>query len=166
MISRSMVLASLVLAVACAPTPRPETALPTPSAETPDVGGRDVSGLEAAIFDSIAAQAGEMHQLTAGLERQSEHIDAAVRTHYGDLLRGRPLPNGARAIWFLGDSTGTVLATGIRPTLPRTVGFDAIPSLVPDLGTRRYQGFTLTGAGRTGRAADVTVLWVELVASP
>lgn len=111
-------------------------------------------------LDSALLASDEKHR---ALELSREWIAAAVRTYYAELLAGRPLQSGARTIWFLGDATGAVIATGTRAALPDTVGFDALPTLVPEIGTRAYEGFTLTGAGPEGPAADVTVLWIALV---
>ena len=112
-----------------------------------------------AALDSAIQSSEERWQ---DVDRHRQNVDAALRAHYADLLRGRALPQGARAIWFVGDPSGAVIATGTRAALPDTVGFYDVPTLVPEVGARPYGSISLMGAGPTGAAADVSVLWIEL----
>jgi len=92
----------------------------------------------------------------------SAEIHQAVLDYYPDLLRGSPLANDARAIWFISDPDGRVLDHGIRDSLPETVAFKAIPRIVPETKGRRYDSFTLTSADSLGAGASVGVLWIVL----
>lgn len=158
---RIRALFSAALVLACAP-PQPE--LPAPDARALEVPA--AAAFDSQALDSLAVHLDEADDRSARLEQQRVHITAAVRNHYPDLLRGRALPGNGRAVWFIADTTGSVEATGIRDALPDRVAFDDVATLVPALSGRRYQSITLTGASRTGPAADVTVLWVELARAP
>jgi hypothetical protein len=59
-----------------------------------------------------------------------------------------------------------VEATGVRGALPDTVSFHDVATLVPALAGRPYRSMSLSGAGRSRPAANVTVLWVELAPLP
>jgi hypothetical protein len=97
-----------------------------------------------------------------GLRTTAPYLHHALRAHFPELLKGTPLPDSARGIWFIADTAGRVLALGIRPALPDTVAFKALGSLVPELRDREPEQFMLTMAGKRDPAASVAVLWITV----
>jgi hypothetical protein len=158
---RIRALVTVALVLACAPPP-PE--FPPPEAPAPEAAA--VPAFDPRAWDSLAVHLEEARERSARIDEQRVYITAALRRHYPDLLRGRTLLGNGRAVWFLADASGSVEATGIRAALPDTVAFDAVATLVPALGGRRYRSITLAGVSVWGPATDVTVLWVELAPAP
>jgi hypothetical protein len=113
----------------------------------------------ALLLGAVSLEAQDPNQET---QEYGRVIHRAVATYYPSLLRGAALPDKAHAIWFIADDQGKVMAHGVREALPSTVGFKAIPAILPALNGREYHSVTMTKAAVTGPGSDVSVLWVVL----
>jgi len=113
----------------------------------------------ALLFGAGSLEAQDLNQQT---QEYSRAIHRAVATYYPSLLRGAALPDKAHAIWFIADDQGKVVAHGMRESLPSSVGFKAIPAILPELNGREYHSVTMTKAAATGPAGEVSVLYVVL----
>ncbi len=122
---------------------------------------RTLTILTSAILGSATLVAAQGRQ-PSQVPEEMHAVRQALARHHPSLLRGAPLPGNAHAIWFIANDQGVVIAHGLRDSLPSTVGFNAIPAILPELNGRAYRSFTLTVADSTGPASSVSVLWVVL----